>query len=71
MAGRPPKLQNQKTGAYTKATKKAQEESLPIYQSQEFEPPETLTKKELEVWNWLVKIFRGTYNSCSCPCKWT
>ena len=62
MAGRPPKLQNQKTGAYTKATKKAQEESLPIYQSQEFEPPETLTKKELEVWNWLVKIFRGTYN---------
>ena len=62
MAGRPPKLQNQKTGAYTKADLKAQEESLPIYQSQEFIPPETLTPKELEVWNWLVKIFRGTVN---------
>ena len=62
MAGRPPKLQNQKTGAYTKATIKAQEESLPVYESQEFIPPPTLTEKELEVWNWLVKIFRGTVN---------
>ena len=62
MAGRPPKLKNQKTGAYTKESLKAQEESLPIYQSQEFIPPEYLTDKELEVWNWLVKIFRGTYN---------
>lgn len=59
---RPPKLQNQKTGAYTKATLKAQEESLPVYQSQEFTPPPTLTDKELEVWNWLVKIFKGTVN---------
>ena len=59
---RPPKLQNQKTGAYTKAILKAQEESLPVYQSQEFIPPSTLTKKELEVWDWLVKIFRGTVN---------
>ena len=62
MAGRPPKLQNQKTGAYTKKHIKDTEESLPIYQSQEFIPPEYLTDKELEVWNWLVKIFRGTYN---------
>lgn len=62
MSGRPPKLQNQKTGAYTKATIKAQEESLPVYESQEFVPPPTLTEKELEVWNWLVKIFRGTVN---------
>ena len=62
MSGRPPKLQNTKTGAYSKAALKAQEESLPIYQSQEFAPPETLTPKELDVWNWLVKVFRGTYN---------
>lgn len=62
MSGRPPKLQNMKTGAYSKATKQAQEESLPIYQSQEFVPPKSLNKKELEVWNWLVKIFRGTVN---------
>lgn len=59
---RPPKLQNQKTGAYTKAVKKAQEESLPVYQSQEFIAPDYLTEKELAVWDWLVKIFRGTYN---------
>lgn len=62
MAGRPPKLKNQKTGHYTKEELKDNEESLPIYQSQEFEPPETLTEKELKVWNWLVKIFRGTVN---------
>lgn len=62
MAGRPPKLQNQKTGAYTKADLKAQEESLPVYESQEFIPPATLSEAELEVWNWLVKIFRGTVN---------
>ena len=58
---RPPKVQN-KTGHYTKEQLKAQEDNLPIYQSQEFIPPEYLTEKELEVWNWLVKIFRGTYN---------
>ena len=62
MSGRPPKLQNMKTGAYTKATLKAQEESLPVYQSQEFKPPSTLTPKQLEVWNELVSIFRATYN---------
>lgn len=62
MGGRPPKLQNQKTGAYSKAAKKAQEESLPIYQSQEFEPPADLTEKELAEWNRLVNIFRATYN---------
>lgn len=62
MAGRPPKLNNQKTGHYTKKQVKDNEDNLPIYQSQEFEPPEYLTEKELEVWNWLVKIFRGTYN---------
>ncbi len=31
MAGRPPKLQNQKTGAYTKEKKKQFEEKTPIY----------------------------------------
>mgnify|MGYP003412473874 CR=1 FL=1 len=62
MAGRPPKLNNQKTGHYTKKELNDNEESLPIYQSQEFIPPPTLNEKELEVWNWLVKIFRGTVN---------
>lgn len=62
MAGRPPKLKNQKTGAYTKEDIKASEECTPIYESQEFVPPATLSKQELEVWEWLVKVFRGTVN---------
>jgi P27 family predicted phage terminase small subunit len=41
---------------------KNREESTPVCQSQEFIPPETLTEKELEVWKWLVKIFRATIN---------
>lgn len=41
---------------------KAIEESTPIYKSQEFIPPPTLSAKELEVWNWLVKVFRETVN---------
>lgn len=38
------------------------EDLAPIYQSQDFEPPEDLTSAELKVWEWLVKIFRGTVN---------
>ena len=41
---------------------KAIEESTPIYKSQEFIPPPTLSAKEREVWDWLVKVFRGTVN---------
>lgn len=62
MAGRPPKLQNQKTGAYTKENKKAQLDSLPVYKTQEFIPPLELTKKELEVWEYISDIFRQTRN---------
>ena len=63
MAGRKPKINiDQEVYHETKEHKQAREESTPIYQSQEFTPPPTLTKKELEVWNWLVKIFRGTVN---------
>lgn len=62
MAGRPPKLNNQKTGHYTKKELSDNEESLPIYQSQEFIPPEGLSKKELEVWDYIVNIFRQTRN---------
>lgn len=62
MAGRPPKLNNQKTGHYTKEELKNNEESLPVYQSQEFIAPENLNKKELEVWDYIVNIFRQTKN---------
>ena len=62
MGGRPPKLANQKTGAYTKAAKKALEDSTPIYQSQNFEPPADLNEKELVEWNKNVEMFRATYN---------
>ena len=63
MAGRRPNvIIEQEVSHKTKAHTEARENSTPIYQSQEFEPPKYLTDKELEVWNWLVKIFRGTYN---------
>ena len=49
---------------YAKSNKyiKEREENTPVYESQNFIPPETLTEKELEVWNWLVGIFRETVN---------
>lgn len=56
---RPPKVAN-KTGHYTKAELDAQEQSLPIYESQNFIPPESLSKEELKIWNDLVEVFRGT-----------
>ena len=63
MAGRRPKvIIEQETYHETKEHKEAREKSTPIYQSQEFKPPETLTAKELEVWNWLVNVFRNTVN---------
>ena len=63
MAGRRPKVViDQSVYHETKEHKKAREEATPIYQSQEFKAPETLTEKELEVWNWLVNVFRNTVN---------
>ena len=49
---------------YAKSNKyiKDREENTPVYESQNFIPPETLTEKELEVWHWLVGIFRETIN---------
>ena len=49
---------------YAKSKKyiKDREENTPVYESQNFIPPETLTEKELEVWEWLVGIFRETVN---------
>ena len=63
MAGRRPNvIIEQEVSHKTKAHKEARENSTPIYQSQEFIAPETLSEKELEVWNWLVSVFRQTYN---------
>ena len=63
MAGRKPKvIVEQEIYHETKEHKEAREKSTPIYQSQEFKPPESLTKKELEVWEWLVNVFRNTVN---------
>lgn len=49
---------------YAKSNKyvKDRESATPVYESQEFMPPTTLTEAELEVWNWLVGIFRETIN---------
>ena len=45
-----------------KAEQEARKNATPVYQSQTFAPPETLTAAEREVWDWLVKIFRETTN---------
>lgn len=63
MAGRKPKLEaDNKTLHRSNAELKAREEATPVYESQHFIAPTTLTDKELEVWNWLVGIFRETVN---------
>jgi len=41
---------------------KDREDNTPVYESQNFIPPETLSDKELDVWFWLVRIFRETIN---------
>lgn len=45
-----------------KAEQEARKNATPVYQSQEFVAPPTLTAAEREVWDWLVKIFRETTN---------
>jgi len=40
----------------------AREEETPLYLSQKFKPPKTLTAEEKKVWKWLVKVFRETVN---------
>jgi len=63
MAGRRPKvIIEQETYHETKEHKEAREDSTPVYESQNFIAPETLTKKEKEVWDYIVNIFRQTKN---------
>lgn len=63
MAGRKPKVNiDQEVYHETKQHKEDRENSTPIYQSQEFIAPEDLTEKEKVVWDWLVNVFRSTYN---------
>lgn len=63
MAGRRPKvIIEQETYHETKEHKEARKSSTPIYESQNFIAPETLTKKEKEVWDYIVNIFRETKN---------
>ena len=40
----------------------SREEETPIYLSQNFKAPKTLTTEEKKVWKWLVKVFRETVN---------
>lgn len=63
MAGRRPKVMvDQEVYHETKEHKEAREDSTPVYESQNFIAPETLTKKEKEVWDYIVNIFRQTKN---------
>ena len=59
--GRNPKVTiNQEVYHETKEHKEARENGTPIYEKQEFVPPDTLTKAELKVWEQLVEIIKGT-----------
>lgn len=62
MAGRPAKI-GDKTGHFTNEEKNATEFSTPICESQEFIAPNTLTAKELKIWDELVKILRSVQGS--------
>lgn len=63
MAGRRPKTYiDTDRNHMPKAEQEARANATPVYQSQTFAPPETLTAAEREVWDWLVKIFRETTN---------
>lgn len=63
MAGRRPKTYiDTDKNHMPKAEQEARANATPVYQSQEFVPPASLTTKEREVWDWLVKIFRETTN---------
>lgn len=46
----------------SKGERELRDNVTPAYKSQEFKAPDTLTAKEREVWDWLVKIFRETTN---------
>ena len=63
MAGRRPKTYiDTDKNHMSKREKEMRDNTTPVYQSQEFVPPTTLTAAERAVWDWLVKIFRETTN---------
>ena len=63
MAGRRPKTSiDLDKNHMPKAEQEARKNATPVYQSQTFAPPDTLTAAERAVWDWLVKIFRETTN---------
>lgn len=63
MAGRNPRVTyDNEVSKKTKAEVQAIQDNLPVYKSQEFIPPGTLTKEERVIWDWLVNIFRNTVN---------
>lgn len=59
--GRNPKVKiDQEVYHETKEHKESRENGTPIYEKQEFVPPESLSKAELKVWEQLVEIIKGT-----------
>lgn len=63
MAGRKPKTSiDLDKNHMSKGERELRDNVTPAYKSQEFKAPDSLTDKEREVWDWLVKIFRETTN---------
>lgn len=62
MAGRKPTTSPGKRLGRSNEEIEERQENTPIYLSQNFKPPKTLTAAEKKVWKWLVKVFRETVN---------
>lgn len=62
VAGRKPKTTNTRRIHRSNDELEKRTATTPVYQSQKFLAPTTLTEKELVVWNWLVGIFKETVN---------
>ncbi len=62
MAGRKPTTSPGKRLGRSNEEIEERQENTPIYLSQKFKPPKTLTTAERKVWKWLVKVFRETVN---------
>lgn len=61
-SGRLPKVNIDRAVNHTTPRElKAREENTPVYEKREFEPPASLSERELATWNNLAKIFKDTH----------
>lgn len=63
MAGRKPAIcPNNSIQHQSNSELQERESKTPVYQSQKFKAPKSLTEPEKKVWKWLVAVFKETIN---------